>query len=107
MNSVFGLIHDICSWTPIDQMFGQNRMLWLHILSGGLLGFGLRKLGHSSRWNILAMFGLTIVWELVEYFVETPSRAEIVQIYGSTDRFFYDAGGDIIGALVAFILSFI
>jgi len=74
----------------INLAFVQNRWLWFHMLAGGILAHII------PLWTILL---LAIGWEVFEYFI-----SDVEKIYGSKRRFFIDAFGDIVGALIVAII---
>jgi len=74
----------------INLAFVQNRWLWFHMLAGGILAHII------PLWAILL---LAIGWEVFEYFT-----SDVEKIYRSKSRFFLDAFGDIMGALIIAII---
>jgi len=74
----------------IDLAFVQNRWLWFHMIAGGILAHMI------PLWSILT---LAIAWEVLEYFT-----SDVEKIYGSKSRFFLDAFGDVMGALIIAII---
>ena len=78
-------------------IFG-NEWLWFHILAGGVLArLGLLLLDQAQ--TMLAVLLLAIGWEVYEYLTD-----DIIKVYGSVERFLYDAGGDIVGALLCALI---
>jgi len=74
----------------IKYAFIDNKWLWFHILSGGVLALFI---------PIWAVLSLAILWEFIEYITTDVDR-----IYGSFKRFFLDAFGDVFGALAMAVI---
>ncbi len=45
---------------------------------------------------------MKVIWEGVEYFLETGAKP--AEVYGSAERFYYDAAGDILLAIACAML---
>ncbi len=78
--------------------FTENSFLWFHIIGGGILA----KIFHLwLPWEKAVLFVLMIAlgWELFELYF-----TDIKKIYGSHRRFFQNAFGDVLGALVMAII---
>jgi len=74
--------------------FLENRWLWFHLLAGGILAkFLLAYLDSTTTLALIVV--ASFAWEVVELVTRN-----VEQIYGSKKRFFMDAAGDIIGAVV-------
>ncbi len=74
--------------------FLENRWLWFHFLAGGILAKLL--LPHLNPVTVLVLiFVASLTWEVIELVVRN-----VEQVYGSKKKFFMDAAGDIIGAVV-------
>lgn len=73
--------------------FLQNQWLWFHMLAAAIIARGLSYLLKPGDALIL-ISGFAIFFEFVEYF-----STDIEKVYGSHTRFFFDAIGDILGAL--------
>jgi len=76
-----------------------NVWLWFHMLFGGLFAFFCKKTEVDCWLSLIALLGITILWEVFEYFSD-----DVEQIYGSFKNFMYDAIGDIGGAVLIAIL---
>mgnify|MGYP001561848740 CR=1 FL=1 len=108
---LFDIIHAIGEQPVVASMFTQNSYLYLHILGGGLLGFWFRQKHiwpcKKDWWAPVAlMFFVALAWELFEMIYETSSHVALVSVYGTTLRYWCDTGGDILGFLTAFFLSY-
>ncbi|NOY60446.1 MAG: hypothetical protein GXO75_16160 [Calditrichaeota bacterium] len=87
--------------TFFKYAFLQNRWLWFHILAGGALAkISLQYL--LARDAVAVVVALAIFWEIME-----SLRPDIEKIYGSYLRFFYDAVGDIVGAVAMALIVII
>ncbi len=81
--------------------FFHNKWLWTHVLLGGLLAKLVHTKFKKGQTMAIVIF-VAVAWELYEYFA-----SDIPAIYGTSIRFYYDAAGDIIGAiLMALIVLF-
>jgi hypothetical protein len=84
-----------------NMMTLKNRMLWGHILGGGLLC----KMGlwiHIPKWwMILIVFILACLWEVIEWMAY---NGKIKNVYGSYKRWILDCLGDILGAVCCALL---
>jgi hypothetical protein len=78
----------------------SNSWLWFHMLFGGVYALLLRCIDISNSFILISLFGFALLWEVYEYITD-----DIIKIYGSVERFLYDASGDVIGALLIAILS--
>jgi len=76
----------------------ENRFLWAHILFGMLSGKVL-PLYMKPQTALLLILILSVAWEVLESF-----RPDLNDIYGSFNRFFLDAFGDVMGAFVAAVI---
>lgn len=70
--------------------FRDNKYVWFHILAGG---FG------TALFGIWPMLILAVGWEMIEY-----KKDDIMKIYGSKERWMYDALGDVVGAILCGLL---
>ncbi len=80
--------------------FTDNSFLWFHIVGGGTLAkiFHLWIPGEKA---VLFVLVIALGWELRELYF-----TDIKKIYGSHQRFFQNAFGDVVGALfMAVIVS--
>lgn len=77
----------------IKYMFLRNTWLWVHILAGGIL---VKILSHwfSAGVSVALLIVLAIAWEALEFIT-----TKVENIYGTKQRFFLDALGDILGAV--------
>ncbi len=84
-----------------EYAFQQNKWLWFHMLAGGIaIKIFMNWLQPTHALG--AVLALAVIWEILEYVV-----VDIEKNYGSKQRFFADATGDILGALaVAAIVIF-
>jgi len=82
--------------------FNGNTWGWFHCLAGGALAKAFTLLGESPSRAVSAVVIIAVLWELVEYFVETGAKP--ADVYGSAERFYYDAAGDIILAVACAML---
>ena len=78
-------------------LFG-NTWAWFHIMGGAFLGFALRRY-MNQKLAVIVAFSIMILWEVFELV-----QGDIISIYGSWERWFYDSSGDVVGALVVAIL---
>jgi hypothetical protein len=80
----------------LDLMTCKNRMLWGHILGGGLLC----KIGLwfeiPKWWTLPLVFILACIWEFIEW---VYAKGDVERIYGSYRRWVFDSTGDILGAV--------
>lgn len=76
----------------------MNVWLWFHILIGGILT-RIFNIVLSDSDSVLATFIVAILWEVYE-----SRKDDIVAVYGSWSRFFYDAAGDVLGAVICGIV---
>ncbi|GAB4375307.1 MAG: hypothetical protein Kow0042_20610 [Calditrichia bacterium] len=72
----------------------QNRWLWVHIVAGGVLAKILLN-WFPPLIAILIVVLLAMSWELLEF-----SISDIQEQYGSKERFWWDAFGDVLGSAV-------
>ena len=86
-----------------DWGFIGNVWAFFHIFFGGL-GARLFLEVLNEVQTLALVFLITILWEIVEYFVDGGKQG-MIDIYGSLERWAYDSAGDIIGAnLMALIV---
>jgi len=78
--------------------FNSNYWIWFHILAGGILA-KLINIFLNNWLSVLIVSIIAIIWEIYEYF-----KDDVVKIYGSIERFWYDAIGDVLGAIACAIL---
>jgi len=79
------------------SIFG-NRWFWFHSC-GGAVGAKLFLYLGLGRWQALGLVVfIAIMWEILEYFIETDCHPDYV--YGSLERWAYDSLGDIFGAII-------
>ena len=76
-----------------EYAFQQNKWLWFHMLAGGILVKILMN-WLAPTHALGAVLAIAVLWEVLEFFV-----VDIDKNYGSRERFFADATGDILGAL--------
>ena len=82
------------SW--FDYAFLNNNWLWFHILSGGLIaGFLDTELLLPGWGSVFIVLCLAIAWEMFENWT-----GDIERTYGTRARFYMDASGDIVGAVL-------
>jgi hypothetical protein len=74
------------------SVFG-NYWFWFHILGGGALARVLVYMGRDGVDAFTDVLVICVLWEMIEY-AKKGARA-----YGSLERFFYDAFGDVAGAM--------
>ncbi|OPX32314.1 hypothetical protein B1H10_07705 [candidate division KSB1 bacterium 4484_188] len=82
----------------IKYMFLRNSWLWIHILAGGILVKILSQ-WFSAGVAVVLLIVLAIAWEALEFII-----SKVEENYGSKERFFLDALGDIIGAVTMGII---
>jgi len=73
-------------------MFWGNTWLWFHVFAGGAAA-RLFLIGFEPMECIEAVVSLAILYEVAEFMF-----APIEEVYGSTERFLFDALGDVVGA---------
>jgi len=77
----------------------DNKWLWFHILAGGVLAKLVMLFNCGQQLAVIIVLLLAVGWEILEYISN-----DVGQIYGSKERFFLDAFGDIFGAFLSAIL---
>ncbi len=78
----------------LQYAFIQNKWLWFHILAGGILAKIF--LNWVDSYSTVILIGVVaLAWEVREFVTK-----DVEEIYESKKRFFMDAAGDIIGAVV-------
>ena len=83
----------------VKQMFCQNYWGWFHILAGAVMAKTMILFplpGILTRYPLITILIIAITWEVYEYF-----SSDVLKIYGSYRRFYYDAAGDIVGTMLA------
>lgn len=71
-----------------------NSYFLFHCGAGAFLYCIARAIHLSKPHALLATLGCTLIWEVYEYV-----KDDVDLIYGSKARFFYDAAGDVLGAM--------
>ena len=74
----------------------QNKWLWFHSLITILYVSIAKHFDFASYNTLLTVLTATIVWEILEYFVEIRGNKIIGTGYGSYKNWLYDSLGDII-----------
>lgn len=77
----------------LQFMFWRNYYVSFHIICGGI-GARIFKEVLTPVEAIILIFGITILWEVIEYYLEGIST------YGTTKRWLLDCAGDIVGAII-------
>lgn len=79
--------------------FCQNYWGFFHCLAGGILArIGL--LVCTPLRSLLYVALIALIWEVIEFFVECKGYWEdVILIYGSKERWFYDSLGDVLIAI--------
>ena len=85
-------------WLFFKWGFFGNYWIWFHMLGGALLGFTLRRY-MNQKIAVLVTIAVTVLWEIYEFI-----DGDILEIYGSWERWSLDSLGDIVGALAVAIL---
>ncbi len=75
-------------------MIFNNKWLWFHIIGGGILA-KIFLIWFAPQLAFICVAVVAILWEIYEYF-----KDDVKRIYGSKKRFYLDAIGDIVGALI-------
>jgi hypothetical protein len=88
----------------INYGFGQNEGIWIHIIGAAILSKIIR-IKYSYLTTTLLIFLIALVWEIIEFYIETPNISSMVAIYGTIARYTYDTCGDILGALIIAIIT--
>ena len=73
------------------RAFLKNQWLWFHCIAGAILG---------HFFGIYLVAALALFWEYLEFVF---NRRDLEKIYGSKKDFFYDAIGDVLGAVLCSI----
>ena len=68
---------------------------------GGLLGWIVDRF-FSQPETMIILLVVTVLWEVFEFV--SKGKAEIIKIYGSLERWFYDSLGDVVGAMFIVLL---
>jgi|7_EtaG_2_1085326.scaffolds.fasta_scaffold163885_2 hypothetical protein len=79
-----------------------NSWGWFHCLAGGVIAKAVLMAGESPSRAVSAVVIIAVIWEGVEYFLETGAKP--AEVYGSAERFYYDAAGDILLAIACAML---
>jgi len=82
--------------------FNGNTWGWFHCLAGGALAKIFVCRGETPYKAVIAVALIAVLWEVIEYFAETGAKP--ADVYGSAERFYYDAAGDIILAVACAML---
>lgn len=105
LSSAWGLFVSSMKSVPLFAIgFGQNEGIWMHLIGAAILAkvFRLR----FSFWKtFLIVTTIAIVWELFEVYLETPTLAQLLDIYGTVSRYCLDTAADIIGAMVITLIA--
>lgn len=99
MNTWAGFVKTTHENKFIRFAFLMNEGIWIHMIGGGILA----KIIHyylTSLETILVMFGVAVLWEIIEIYIETPTKDATLAIYGSMERYYYDTVGDILGVVI-------
>jgi hypothetical protein len=92
------LINKIIASKFIKWGFNGNVWSWFHILGGGVLARILiiwLDPGRTLLWVLI----IALLWEVFEWYAEDQE-----EVYGSVERFWWDAAGDVIGAVACAVL---
>ena len=84
--------------------FGQNEGIWMHLIGAAILAKVFR-LKFSFWKTFLIVTAIAIAWELLEIYIETPTLAHIIDIYGTLGHYCLDTAADIIGAMVITLIA--
>ena len=69
-----------------------NSFLWFHMLAGAVAG---KISPFEFGWTVVIVLILSALWELGEELTQG-----VAEEYGTAERFWYDAAGDVIGAVL-------
>ena len=78
--------------------FLENRWVWFHILAGALLA-KIILMGMPDYKAVFYVFLAALGWEFIEFAI-----TDIERNYGNEKRFFLDAVGDVLGAVMAALI---
>ncbi len=78
--------------------FLENRWVWFHILAGAFLARCFLTLVQTDQ-VVGYVFLAAVTWELLEV-----ALTNVEARYGSLKRFFLDAVGDVMGAVIAAVI---
>jgi hypothetical protein len=82
----------------LEWGFKGNTWVWFHILAGAV-GAKVLNVWLSDAAVVYGILVSAIAWEVFEFKSDNISK-----IYGSTERWFYDSLGDVLGAVVAALI---
>ena len=97
-----GIQHADRTLKSIDAIrygFIENEMLWAHMIGGAILG-KVFILFFPPFVSLAIIFGIAVLWEIIEAWIETPNEKEMAAVYGSVQRYWYDTFGDIFGVII-------
>jgi len=80
--------------------FCSNYWIWFHILAAGIFA-KIINIWLCNLSTIFLIFVGAVSWEVIEYIKDGD---QIINIYGSIERWIYDCFGDIIGAVVCAVI---
>ena len=72
-----------------------NFYLWFHILAGAFL---------SNFVSIFDILVIALLWEFIEFLTLLMNKNRLKREYNNWEFFFYDAIGDILGAILGGVL---
>jgi hypothetical protein len=82
----------------LEWGFKHNVWVWFH-MGAGAIGAKIFIQYLDKQESLLILLVLASVWEVIE-FVWDGGIKGMIKIYGSVERWLYDAAGDIIGAML-------
>ena len=81
-----------------DWGFIGNVWAWFHIMAGGFFA-KIALIWFDKTETMVIILVSAILWEVIEYYWDGKAEG-MVDIYGSIERWLYDAAGDILGAML-------
>jgi len=72
----------------------HNQYLWFHMLAGAIAA-KILLIWFDPHPTVLIVLGSAILWEIFEFITN-----DIIEVYGSKGRWFWDTFFDIIGSFV-------
>lgn len=86
-----------------NYSFLMNEGIWIHMIGGGILA-RIFHIFFSAEVSVLLVLAIAVLWEFIEYCLETPNKVAMLEIYESVEHYRYDTFGDIFGAVIIALL---
>lgn len=96
------------------NLFGQNVWGWAHLTTSAFLcSIYYRLFPHywnwaTLKWGLSIVFGVALFWEVIEYVTEIAMKGKkVTDVYGTVKRYWQDTIGDILLALIGWVIALI